>query len=87
MLHQRNRIELVEPLQDWFQNSLQSITCLLLNHSIAIQSALLDFHHRDPADRFIISISLVYDCQLMSFDNKFTLYPELKNRLIGRSLV
>jgi PIN domain nuclease of toxin-antitoxin system len=84
MLHQRNRIELIEPLQEWIRSALQNIVCLPLTETIAIQSALLGFHHRDPADRFIISTALIHDCQLMSFDEKFVLYPELENRLIGK---
>lgn len=86
MLHQRQKIELAEPLQDWLHIALRDITCLPLNETIAVQSALFEFHHRDPADRFIIATALAHDCRLMSFDNKFVLYPELNNKLIGSRL-
>lgn len=63
-----------------------NIACLPVTEAIAIKSACLAFHHRDPADRFIIATALVNDCQLMSFDEKFLLYPELENRLVGRAV-
>jgi len=87
MLHQRGRIELATPLKDWLQIALQAINCLPLTEAIATKSALLAFHHRDPADRFIISTAMIHNCQLMSFDGKFNLYAELNDRLIGSSLV
>jgi PIN domain nuclease of toxin-antitoxin system len=87
MLHQRERIELADPLKDWLQIALQDINCLPLTETIATQSALLAFHHRDPADRFIISTAVIHNYQLMSFDGKFNLYAELNDRLIGSSLL
>jgi PIN domain nuclease of toxin-antitoxin system len=85
MLHQRQRIELDVSLNEWFRLALEgaNIACLPITEAIAIKSATLDFYHRDPADRFIIATTLVNDCQLMSFDEKFPLYTELKMRLIG----
>ena len=82
MLHQRQRIELAEPIKDWLQIALQNLSCLPLTESIAVQSALLDLHHRDPADRFIIATAMIHNCQLMSFDGKFNLYSgrDLQNR-------
>jgi PIN domain nuclease of toxin-antitoxin system len=85
LLHQRQRIELVEPLQDWLQLALTNIVCLPLTEAIATQSAWLNFHHRDPADRFIIATPLIHDCHVMSFDGKFKLYSELNKRLIDDS--
>ncbi len=85
LLQQRQRIELNEPLQGWLQTALEDIVCLPITETIAVHSALMDFHHRDPADRFIISTAVIYDCHLMSFDGKFKLYSELNNRLIGNS--
>lgn len=83
MLQQRQKIELAVPMQDWLSIALRDIACLPLDETIAIQSAQLELHHRDPADRFIIATALAHDCQVMSFDGKFVLYPELNNRLIG----
>ncbi len=87
MLQQRQRIELNESLQNWLSVALETIVCLPFTETIAVQSALMDFHHRDPADRFIIATAIIHDCQLMSFDGKFPLYTELENRLIGSSFV
>jgi len=88
MLHQRQRIELIGKLDDWLHGALTgaNIVCLAITETIAIKSARLALHHRDPADRFIIATSIVYDCFLRSFDEKFLLYPELANRLIGRDI-
>lgn len=86
LLQQRQRIELNEPLQDWLHIALEDIVCLPITETIAVQSALMDFHHRDPADRFIIATAVIHDCELMSFDGKFKFYSELNNRLIGSSL-
>lgn len=88
MLHQRSRIELEGSLDNWFQLALApaDIVCLSVTEAVAVKSALLDYHHRDPADRFIIATALINDCQLMSFDEKFLFYPELKTLLIGRTL-
>jgi PIN domain nuclease of toxin-antitoxin system len=63
MLHQRQRIELIGKLDDWLHGVLAgaNIVCLPMTESIAIQSARLDFHHRDPADRFIIATEVVTD--------------------------
>lgn len=85
LLHQRQRIELSMSLDDWFRLALEkaNIGCLPITEEVAIKSAGLDFHHRDPADRFIIATALVNDCQLMSFDEKFPLYSELETRLMG----
>ncbi|SJM91556.1 PilT-like protein (fragment) [Crenothrix polyspora] len=61
MLHQRQRIELPGHLEDWFRVALvdANIVCLPVTEAIAIKSASLNFHHRDPADRFIIATALV----------------------------
>jgi|APLak6261660231_1056022.scaffolds.fasta_scaffold03640_2 PIN domain nuclease of toxin-antitoxin system len=83
MLYQRQRIELDLPLQDWLSIALRDIVCLPLTAEIAMRAALLDFQHRDPADRFIIATALLADCQIMSFDGQFKFYAELDNRLIG----
>jgi PIN domain nuclease of toxin-antitoxin system len=89
MLHQRQRIDLTGSVEDWFYNALDNanIASLPVTKAIAIKSASLELYHRDPADRFIIATALINDCQLMSFDEKFLLYPELVDRLIGRVLL
>ena len=85
LVQQHQRIELVEPFQVWLQLALANIVCLPLTEAIATKSALLDFHHRDALDRFIIATVFPSDCHLMSFDGKFKLYSELNKRLIADS--
>jgi len=62
LLAQRQRIQLPTDKEHWFHLALEQsgITCLPLTQAIAIQSALLPYAHRDPADRFIIATSLQY---------------------------
>ncbi len=87
-LHQHRRIELPLETEQWFDDALQGsgVICLPCSRTIAISAAKLPEYHRDPADRFIIATTLEYDCNLMSFDSKFSLYEVLKERLIGRKM-
>ena len=41
---------------------------------IMIRAALLPMHHRDPADRIIISTSLVHDLVIITGEEKFVQY-------------
>lgn len=88
MLHQRQCIELLCYIDDWLRLALAgaNIVCLPITETIAIQSARLDFHHRDPVNRFIIAMAIVSDSYIMSFDEKFLLCSELATRLIGRGI-
>jgi PIN domain nuclease of toxin-antitoxin system len=42
----------------------------------------LQEHHKDPADRIIITTALAYDARLASLDGTFTKYTELTERLL-----
>ncbi|MEZ5600631.1 MAG: PIN domain-containing protein [Candidatus Competibacteraceae bacterium] len=44
---------------------------LPVSWEIALHSAQLPEHHRDPADRIIIATALAYDARLASLDGVF----------------
>lgn len=87
-LSQRGRLILPLLEREWIQFALEpsGIGCLPLDHRIAIRAAELPYHHRDPADRFIIASALEHELQLMSFDQKFPTFQEIQPFLITEKL-
>jgi PIN domain nuclease of toxin-antitoxin system len=86
-LAKRGRIQLEMPSQKWIDVGLSdsSITCLPIDRQIAVLAANLPDHHRDPADRIIIATAITHGAQLMSFDEQFRKYDELKGHLLPHS--
>jgi len=86
-LAKRGRIELEIPADKWVDVGLSdsSITCLPIDRQIAVLAANLPDHHRDPADRIIIATAITHGAQLMSFDEQFRKYDELKGHLLPHS--
>jgi PIN domain nuclease of toxin-antitoxin system len=76
-LVERGRLELPVALEDWFDQALNypGIQLLALSPEIAIESTRLpgDFH-RDPADQIIVATARVYDCPLVTADEKILNY-------------
>lgn len=79
-LVQRGRLELSCPLREWFEQALSypGIELIPLTPEIAIESAELpgDFH-RDPADQMIVATARVYDCPLVTCDEKILDYSHV----------
>lgn len=73
-LVKRQRIHLSISFDEWFQKATNYISILPVTPMIALQSANLPEHHRDPMDRFIISTALFHDATLISFDSAFPNY-------------
>ena len=75
------------PSQKWIDVGLSgsSITCLPIDRQITVLAANLPDHHRDPADRIIIATAITHGAQLMSFDEQFRKYDELKGHLLPHS--
>ena len=49
------------------------------NLSIAIESTRLPgVFHRDPADQIIVATARIYDCLLITTDERITNYPHVK---------
>lgn len=84
MLERFNRIELPLPVDEWLQEALNGseVNTLPINENIAMLAGQLPYHHKDPADRFIIATAIINKIKLISLDSSFKLYQELNDYLI-----
>jgi len=85
LLEKWNKIDLPLPINEWLNEALagSSVTALPITASIAEYADSLAYHHKDPADRFIIATACLHDIGLISLDSQFSSYNELKNLLIS----
>ena len=85
LLNKWHRIELPLPVTEWLEEALEgsNVTALPITSSIAKRAGLLPYHHKDPADRFIIATAIHHNINLVSLDGHFPFYDELKNMLIN----
>ncbi len=75
------RLELPCPLEEWFEQALSypGVQILPLTPEIAIESTRLPGEfHRDPADQIIVATARVYDCPLITSDERILGYPYVK---------
>lgn len=71
MLKNKSRIELNENIQIWRKQILrQGIIEYPITGEISIHSAALDDFHADPADRFIVSTTILNSATLLTADGK-----------------
>lgn len=82
-LVKRNRIRLSMPFENWVELATMNVGILPIGKEIAILSEELPFHHKDPADRFIIATSVFYQIPIISLDTVFPKYDEIKTLLIN----
>jgi PIN domain nuclease of toxin-antitoxin system len=84
LAHNKARLELHIPVQDWLTDSLApaGIDLLPLTPEITVRAVNLSLIHKDPFDRLIIATTLEYGAKLASVDSLFSKYPELKNHLM-----
>ena len=84
LLEKFNRIELPLPVDIWLNEALSGsdVTALPLNENIASIAGQFPYHHKDPADRFIIATSVVNNIKVISLDSCFKSYRELNDLLI-----
>jgi len=79
-LAEYGRLELPLEVSEWFRITLAypKVELLPLTPEIAVESTQLpgDFH-RDPADQIIVATSRVYQCALVSSDDKILKYPHV----------
>lgn len=81
ILSEKKRISLGKMSADkWLKNVFQNIPFreASLNHEVAIQSRLLDLPHQDPADRFLVASSIIYDLTLVTADKRLIGHQEFK---------
>jgi PIN domain nuclease of toxin-antitoxin system len=88
-LSQRQRIILPQMASKWFQLALDEtgISCIPISKQIAIRAGELPYHHRDPADRFIIATALEDNLYLMSFDQQFPTFQDIQPLLLSQKLI
>lgn len=75
-----NRLKLPYGLSEWFDSALSypGIRLLEITPEIAVQSTRLPGKfHRDPADQTIVATARVYECPLVTSDNKILQYAHL----------
>lgn len=72
----RGELELPLPAESWFSSVLNahSLTLQPLNPEILIAANHLPWHHRDPADRFIIASAQSLKAKIITADRKFKDY-------------
>lgn len=63
-------------VRSWLAASPFSV--IPVDAEIALLSRTLQFHHQDPADRFIAATSALLDCPLATADNQLKRLPWLK---------
>lgn len=88
LLEKLHRIELPLPVDEWLKEALigSAVTALPVTATIASLAGLLPYHHKDPADRFIIATAIHHDMKVVSFDGIFPSYIELNDLLITENL-
>ncbi len=64
-----------DPLE-WFKRVMEvhDLSLCPLSLEVLSQSAALPYHHRDPADRFIIASAMQENCPVITADRKFAVY-------------
>ncbi len=80
-LVERRRLVLPEPLEKWFVDALgyPGIVLLPLSPEVAVESTRLPgSFHRDPADQIIVATARVYQCPLVTSDERIRQYPHVK---------
>ena len=76
-----NRLKLPCPISDWFAQALAypGVQLLNLTPRIAVESTQLPgAFHGDPADQIIVATARVYDCELLTADDRILKYSHVK---------
>ena len=76
------RVILPRPLQEWIDKALSypGVELVPLTPRIAVHSTELPGEiHRDPADRILVAAARLYDCALVTLDEKLLAYPHVKH--------
>ncbi len=79
-LVEAGRLELPGTLEEWFDQALgyPGVELLALTPEIAVESTRLPGEfHRDPADQIIVATARVYECPLLTSDDKIVNYTHV----------
>jgi PIN domain nuclease of toxin-antitoxin system len=79
-LVEKNRLKFSLSLEEWLTAALAypGIQLLDLTLPIVIQSTQLAGFHSDPADQIIVATAKVYNCPLLTADQKILGYPNVQ---------
>lgn len=81
MLHQRERIQLMQPVQMWRQTLIdQGVIEIPLTGEVGIVAATLTDFHADPADRFITATALLHGATLVTADSRILAWSGILQR-------
>lgn len=72
----RSTLELPAPPAEWFGRALDHhhLSLAALSVDVLVAANSLPWHHRDPADRFIIATALALGAAVITADRRFQLY-------------
>lgn len=76
------RLILPGPVDQWMQQALAypGVQLLPLSPEIAVESTCLPgSFHRDPADQIIVATARLYQCPLVTIDQKIRAYPHVQS--------
>jgi len=67
-------------IEEWLNKALayQNVQLIDLSLPIIIQSTQLVNFHKDPADQLIVATAKVYNCPLLTADQKILKYPHVQ---------
>ncbi len=76
LLCSKEQLKFAMAPEEWFDKftSNQNIQTIDISPTIAFLSNNLPWHHRDPADRFIISTAISHNLTIVTGDDKFNKY-------------
>lgn len=80
-LVERGRLVLPCSVDDWLDQALAypGMRLLELTPQICVESTQLPGNfHRDPADQIIVATARVYNCPLVTMDEKIRSYPHIQ---------
>lgn len=82
-LVENKKLILACSVDEWLTGGLAYPGVQLLNLTLPIMvvSTKLTGFHRDPADQLIVATAQIYDCSLLTADNKILAYPHVQTLL------
>jgi PIN domain nuclease of toxin-antitoxin system len=85
VLAEKGRLDLGPSSREWVENALEAVPLheAPVTSEVALATAGIELHHRDPADRFLLATAKVFDLTLVTADRRLldqTAVPVLANR-------
>ena len=66
--HKKGRLYLSDDPHEWILRARSGLVEAPLTHEVAANAVVLDWDHRDPADRFLAATAATYDLTLVTAD-------------------